>query len=62
MQFPLSARCKCQDASKKAQSPSCLCSDLRNMLTPVKIVGDGDTKVFGGLNMFQYLILKSVVE
>ena len=31
------------------------------MLTPVKIVGDDDTKVFGGLNLFQYLILKSKV-
>ena len=25
-------------------------------------IGDCDTKVLGGLNLFQYLILKSVVE
>ena len=28
------------------------------MLTPIKIISDGDTKNFGGLNLFQYLLGK----
>ena len=45
-----------------AKSPSCLCSDIRNILIQIKIVGDGDTKAFGWMNLFQYLIMEGVTE
>ena len=50
-------RCKCQIAPKKTQSLSCLTRNFRNMLTPFKVVIDSNSKVIGGLNLFQCLLM-----
>ena len=55
-------RCKRQIAPKKTQSLSCLSRNFRNMLTPFQAVSNSNSKVFGGLNLFQCLLMQRVVK
>ena len=49
-------------AEKKNQSLSCFRRNFRNMLTPFQVVSNSNSKVFGGLNLFQCLLMKRVVK
>ena len=55
-------RCKSQIAPKKTQSLGCFRRNFRNMLTPFQVVSNSTSKVFGGLNLFQCLLMKRVVN
>ena len=55
--FLFMPRCKCLIAPKKTQSLSCSRRDFSNMLTPFQVVSVSNSKVFGGLNLFQFLLM-----
>ena len=52
-------RCESQVPSK--ESLSCLRRDIRDMMTPIHVLCDCYTKIFCGLNVFQGLLMQSVV-
>ena len=54
-------RCKSQIEPKKTQCCSCFTRNFRNMLTPLQVVDDSKSKVFGGPNLFLCLLMQSVV-
>ena len=49
-------RCQGQIAPK-THCLSCLTRNFRNMLTPIQIVCDSYSKIFGGLNLVQSLLM-----
>ena len=54
-------RCESQVPSKETQSLSCFRRDIRDMLTPIHVLCDCYTQIFRGLNVFQSLLMQSVV-
>ena len=46
---------------RKPKSLSCFRRDIRDMLTPIHVLCDCYTKIFRGLNVFQSLLMQSVV-
>ena len=54
-------RCESQVPSKETLSLSCFRRDIRDMLTPIHVLCDCYTKIFRGLNVFQSLLMQSVV-
>ena len=52
-------RCKSQIAPKKTQCLSCFTRNFRNLLTPFQVtcISNKRSKVFGGSNLFQRLLM-----
>ena len=50
-------RRKSQIPAKETKCLSCFGRDFRDMLTPIHVICNGDTKVFCRLNIFQSLIV-----
>ena len=46
---------------RRKPSLSCFRRDIRDMLTPIHVLCDCYTKIFRGLNVFQSLLMQSVV-
>ena len=50
-------RCESKIALKKTRCLSCFTRNFRNILTPFQVVSDSKSKVFGGSNLFQILLM-----
>ena len=55
--FLSTPRCKSQVPVKETKCLSCFGRDFWDMLTPIHVISNGDTKVFCRLNIFQSLIV-----